>query len=201
MRKILLVALVTIGMSLSAQAFTWIGIGYVILNVNGGGDTYYDTDQATGNPDFNTTTITINVGQSILIGGEVATNERTGNSANGANIAWSGAGAGNETLPYDHDSGGNDVVWDRTSGDGGMADIGSGLSAGTYTLSVYMWADDGPGINAEYHGNGGANYRATIVVNEVTSDSPPGAAPEPGTLSLAAVAGLVFLGLRRRLKG
>ncbi|MCP5489011.1 MAG: hypothetical protein H7A43_10225 [Verrucomicrobia bacterium] len=204
--KILGVASILLATTWSAQALNWIGLGYAVLNVNGAGTTFYDIDNPTANPDFVGTTFTITAGQSILLGGEVQTNDGNGSNnpwgADNAQINYSitaGGPSGSvglpfSFLPFSFNSGFNDG-WQNTVG----SEIGSGLAAGTYNLAVWFSATDNDGPNTVFLSNGGNNYNATIVVN----GAPPGpgsGVPEPGMLSLAAVAGMILMSARRRLK-
>lgn len=159
---------------------------YAILNVNGGGNTYYDAGAATGNPDFqgaNFGTLNPALNSLILRGGEAKTFKNGGSDVFGANLAyriWSGSASGSFTeipLGFNANLGGGDQKWDRTDAN---VNLLSGLGNGVYTLEIYF---RGTGNGGDfYHSNGGINYQATFTV-----------VPEPVTVALgifAAVGGV-----------
>src|ERR1044071_8852973 len=88
----------------TAQATHILTNGFVVLNITNSGSTFYDTDSATGNPDFTNTVATINQGQSIRLGGEVSTTPCCGNieGAESAAILFSVDGGPFQTnsLPF-----------------------------------------------------------------------------------------------------
>lgn len=139
--------------------------GFVVLNPNNSGNTFYDTDAATGNPDFTGTLFTISQGQTVQLGGEVRTSPGNG-AASGADFV---------RLYYSVDNGsfnfvnlnfqqnfGNDDQWHEVGT--GMAEIGSSLSIGTHSLSVYFYGHDNNDSYDAFLSNGGVNYSASIQV-------------------------------------
>ena len=181
----------------AAAALSWVGNGFAILNVNNGGDTWYDLDSVTGNADFDndnsspqaySLTITINEGQSIKLGGE--------------NQTWDAGGGTTSTLVYrvstDLQSGSwndLDLPWQQFAGSNdqwqlagaNMVEIGSSLAPGTHYLEIYQRAQRDTATvyhnEAEQSGN---NWEARIVV-----------IPEAATALLGLV-GMLPLCRRRR---
>jgi len=144
---------------------------YAIINVNGGGNTYYDLLASTVNPDFNGTNLgTFNSSQSIIIaGGESHTNKCSGGNVTGSTIRYnvhltsSGTGSftgiGLSWISNDGGSCGGDQTWKSSSN---AANILTGLAPGNYTLEIYSEANGTPGT--VYASNGGVNYKATFSV-------------------------------------
>lgn len=213
MKKLLAVlALGVLGFAGPALALNWIGYGYVIYDISspGGQDGYYDIDQATANPNFVGSTVTVDSGGSILLGGEVRTND--GNMWNnpwGADFAriYYRINGGSFTLlnlPWyantDGPNQGDKDVWAANDA-GEQVNLYSLLSVGLNTIDVYFYARDNNGGADQYLSNDGGNYRGFILLSSSTSatTSAGGAAPEPGTLSLSVLAGVIMLGLRRKL--
>lgn len=170
------------------------GNAFIVLNLNGGGNTFYDfnPDTQTGNPDFNGTflgTFNPSLGDSLLItGGEFNTFQDGGDNVNSVNLnyrVYSGSPPGFSSTGIDFVSqSGNNKFWQSTNQN---INLLSGLSDGTYSFEIFGSADTTPG--PRFYNNGGANYIATFTV-----------VPEPSTLSL--LAGPLLLGgwffLRRR---
>jgi hypothetical protein len=163
--------------------------GFVVLNPNGSGNTFYDTDTATGNPDFTGTLFTISQGQTIRLGGEVRTTPGNG-AASGADfvrIYYSvDNGAFNFVNLSFQQNVGNDDQWHEVGAS--MAEIGSGLSVGTHSLSVYFFGHDNTDNFDGFLNNGGVNYSASIQV-----------VPEPVNVALGIFGASILcsLGFRR----
>ncbi|MBK7037543.1 MAG: hypothetical protein IPH42_14670 [Bacteroidetes bacterium] len=147
---------------------------YAVLNLNGAGNTYYDMQAVTGNPDLNGANLgSFVIGQTLVVaGGENKTFKCSPcNITNGTlnYRVWTGTPSGSFTgvnLPFNANlgsgCGGNDQSWSTT---GNATNILSGLPAGNYTLEIYSTADyDGCGSGTHYSSNGGANYAATFTV-------------------------------------
>ena len=158
---------------------------YAIVNP-GSGNTYYDIDVQTANPDFSGSTFTINFGQALKLGGQVTSDAGNGApAANGpdwAQLAYKIDGSSWQYLglPYSTDYGtsGWKVTFEQAN-TSGMADIGSGLSYGSHSLEIYFQTHDNTQPADAWVNAGGANYIATINV-----------VPEPTNLALLTMLGL-----------
>ena len=141
---------------------------YAILNINGAGNTYYDMQATTGNPDLQGTNLgTFSAGQTLVfVGGENKTWKNGGADVTGGRIyyrVYTGTPSGsfsNVNFGWLQDLGGGDQKWGASNG---TTNILSGLPAGSYTLEVYAEADTN--VGAKYSNNGGANYKATFTVS------------------------------------
>ena len=141
---------------------------YIVLNINGAGNTYYDLQAATGNLDFNGADLgTFNATtQSIVFaGGEMKTYKNGGADVTGGKIhyvvyAATPGSFSNVTFSWLANLGGNDQKWGSTSG---TQNILSGLADGSYTLEVYVEASTS--LGSKYSSNGGTNYKATFKVS------------------------------------
>lgn len=168
---------------------------YAIVN-DGSGNTYYDVDQSTSNPDFVNHTFSINFGQSLKLGGQVTADAGDGQpAANGPDwaVLWYKIDNGSPTslsLPSltDFGTSGWKVQFEEANS-ANMAQIGSGLSVGTHTLAIWFQAHDNNQPLDAYLSNGGLNYTASIEV-----------VPEPVNTALGITAGIAALGAfwRRR---
>ncbi len=153
--------------SYSAQA-TGIFESYAVLNINGGGNTYYDLQASTTNPDFNGLDLgTFTNGQTLVfVGGENKTWKNGGGDVTGGRIhyrVYTGTPSGsfsNVSFNWIQDLGNGDQKWGATTG---TTDVLAGLPNGVYTLEVYTEADTN--LGARYSNNGGANYKATFTVS------------------------------------
>jgi hypothetical protein len=172
---VLLFIVLFFGLEVKAQSIS-IWQTYAIVNVNGGGNTYYDLLASTGNPDFNGANLgTFTNSQSIIIaGGESRTNKCSGGNVTGStiyyNVHLASLGAGGFSgigLNFASNDGGTcngDQTWRSSSN---ATNILAGLAPGNYTLEIYSEAAGFPGT--VYATNGGANYKATFkVVNSWT---------------------------------
>lgn len=168
MRKIYSLFLILFAfVSYSAQA-TGIFESYAVLNINGGGNTYYDLQATTGNPDFNGMDLgTFTNGQTLVfVGGENKTWKNGGGDVTGGRIhyrVYTGTPSGsfsNVSFNWIQDLGNGDQKWGATTG---TTNVLSGLPNGEYTLEVYTEAYTNEGT--KYSNNGGANYKATFTVS------------------------------------
>jgi hypothetical protein len=161
-----------------SPAFGALGIyeSYVVLNLNSGGNVFYDAGASTGNPDYQNANLgTFNpVGNSIILnGGEVKTYKNGSSDIFGAYLAyriWSGSASGSFTetsLPWNQDLTGGDQKWQAT---GAGINVLSGLGNGNYTLELYFRADGNDDDAYDNGGNPSYNYRASFtVVPEATN--------------------------------
>lgn len=170
MKKIyfLLITLLSIGFANAQDA----GIfeSYAILNVNNGGNTYYDLQATTGNPDFNGLDLGSfnSATQSIIFkGGEMKTWKNSGGNVNGGNIRYvvyptASPSSSFSSISYSwiSDLGNGDQKWGGLSG---TTNVLAGLTIGNYTIEVYTDADTN--VGTKYSSNGGANYKATFTVS------------------------------------
>ncbi len=204
------VAVILAALAHHAQAqanLTFVGNGYVILDVNGAGDTYYDVNNQSNDnvtPSFDTDdssnsafTLTINIlqGQSILFGGQLQTfPQANGTSAffgyRITNLSETTGSFSELNLPFQQQTGQNDQ-WQQLASTSGV-DLGSSLAPGSYLLEVYEHATN---TNSIFNQEGAVNdnWEARIVVSAV---------PEPSSLALlggASLLGTSFF-LRRRRK-
>ncbi|HRD80049.1 MAG TPA: hypothetical protein PLL53_04760, partial [Saprospiraceae bacterium] len=162
----------------TAQAQSGIFESYLIVDA-GSGNTFYDLQATTGNPDF-----TGNLGSFAQCGGPLLLNGAQNKTFKcpGDDILngklWyrvypvgSPSGAFLEvSLPFGANLGtgcnGNDQMWQRT--DAGI-NLLANRAPGTYTLEVYTSADftftgGGGGSGTHFSNNGGANYSANFTV-------------------------------------
>ncbi|MEY8847600.1 LamG-like jellyroll fold domain-containing protein [Psychroserpens sp. XS_ASV72] len=160
---------------------------YVVLDINGSGNVYYDLNVDTANPNFEGVNLgTFNPSNSLVLNGAQNQTYKCGthnilNSFIDYRIYLTGntppAFIPSEILFNTDDGTSNfcsgtsvDQTWEST---GANIDILNGLPSGDYTLEVYTRSDadyDGDNIldNTYYISNGGFNYRATFRV-----DNPP----------------------------
>lgn len=142
---------------------------YAILNLRNAGNTYYDLQANTANPDFNGIDLgDFNASESIaFIGGEMKTFKNGGADVTGGSIyykVYSGASGGSFTsigFNFLEDLGGGNQKWGSVNG---TENILAGLSPGNYTLEVYVAASTSVGV--KYSSNGGANFKATFKVTQ-----------------------------------
>ena len=193
---LLLVAFATVcGVQNSYAAMYGIFESYVVLNVNGGGNVFYDAGANTANPNFhgaNLGTFNPSINSLILNGGEVKTFKNGSGNVTGAFLDYRIWLAGNESgsfiersIPFNGDLGGGDQRWQLT---GDNINVLNGLNSGNYMLEIYFRASGNQGD--VFHNNGGPNYEAAFSV-----------VPEPvnvalGTFGILPLAG----GALRRLR-
>ena len=180
----------------SNGALTYLGTGFAILNVNAGGNVYYDLDAVTGNSDFDTNnssagaysqTITINLGESIKLGGENQTNSFFGTTSTlqyRVSTNFSGTFLG-LNLPFNTNYFSNDKWLEAGAG---MIEIGSSLSVGTYYLEIFQKASNGGTDLYKNEADQSANNWETRIV----------VVPEPTSAALGLI-GTALLLRRRRI--
>ena len=122
-------------------------------------------------------------------GGGALTFKNGGSNVTGANVYYkidNNAYSSAFSLGFNEDNVGGNTGDQRWYSEGSSIDLLSGLSNGTYTLSVYL--DAGSTDGTLFSNNGGADFGATFTV-----------VPEPGTYALiAGMFGLAFVALKRR---
>lgn len=176
-------------------AADFFGNGFIVLNINGLGNTFYDLNPPanTLQPDFNGTflgTFDPSAGQSlVLTGGEFNTFQDNGDNVASVNLNYRitlGAPTGNfSSFSIDFISqAGNDKFWQTTDEN---VVVLSGLAPGTYSFQVFGSADTTAG--PRFYSDNGNNYTATFTI-----------VPEPS--SFALLGGPALLGawmfIRRR---
>lgn len=178
-------ALLTIA---SANATTSIFGGYIVLDINGTGDTFYKLENPADNtnPSFNGTdlgTFDPAVNSLFFSGGEALTNKSEDGDVLSAEILYRIFLTGNPSgsfvstnLPFAEDLGSGNQKWNSLAPNDNLL---AGLAPGTYAIQTYLSANTNEGIR--YLNNGGADYVATFTV-----------IPEPSSLSL--LGGPVILG-------
>lgn len=186
----LLVILCSTAAATCNATLSGMGNGYVILNPNGAGDTYYKVDSynTSLNPPFSGNLGTIQYGQSLMLGGEIQTwPQQSGvtvtmhyaidqsTSFSSMNLSWFQSGGGNDW-------------WHAVD----AVNIDNSLSAGTHT--IYIWFSAFDGGTTVYDSNNGANFSANFTISAV---------PEPTNVALAGFAGMAVLavGLRSMKSG
>lgn len=182
--KLSLFSILVVSLTLPCHAtLSFIGNGYVILNPNSAGDTYYKIDSynTSGNPAFSGNILTLQYGQSLMLGGEIQT--------------WQPQSGVTVTMHYSIDQTTTfsdiNLNWFQTANNNDYwhavdaVNIGSSLAQGTHSIYVWFSATDG-GTNV-YDSNNGANFSASLTV-----------VPEPVTAALGAfiVIGLLVGGFR-----
>ena len=169
---ILGISLFLSGQVVHAQSIS-IYASYALVNIKGGGNTFYDLNVVTGNPDFQGANLgTFNQAETLILAGtQIKTNKCNGGNVTGANIYYrvyltSGtAGSFNSAInaPFlSNDAGtcGGDQTWEKTNN---TTNVKAGLAPGTYYLEVYAEATGSPGT--VYASNSGNNYKATFTVS------------------------------------
>ena len=144
---------------------------FLILNNNGGGNTFYDLLSVTANPDFQGANLgTFTISQTlVLAGAQNKTFKNNGGNITGGRLHFriylTSAGAPSFNAPVSmgfvsNDGGNGDQTWEVNNN---TTNVLASLSAGTYFLEVYT---DAPGFptNPAFANNGGANYKATFTV-------------------------------------
>ena len=129
-----------------------------------------------------------------LDGGDMLTYKNSGSNVSGADLFYSinGGAFQDATLAFNQDnvssSSGDQRWYSDTAADVNML---SGLSNGTYTLSVYF-RDSNSDDGNDYKSNGGNNFNATFTV-----------VPEPSSLMMllgSSMCGSFYLLRRRRMQ-
>ncbi|WP_298136864.1 putative metal-binding motif-containing protein, partial [Flavobacterium sp.] len=150
---------------------------FIILSVNGGGNTFYDLQASTANADFNGANLgSFCQGSTGLVfkGAEHNNYKCNGCDISSTRINYriyqtgspSGSFVVNNigfTSDFNNGCGGKDQRWSSSSYN---VNLLSGLSAGNYTLEVY--SDQSTSCSGtQFASNGGANYKATFTVNAI----------------------------------
>ncbi|RXR22103.1 putative metal-binding motif-containing protein, partial [Flavobacterium stagni] len=149
---------------------------YIVLN-NGNGDTFYDLQATTANPDFDNAQLgTYCAGSSgLFLKGAEHNNWKCGGCdissthlyyrvylVNGSSGAFSAVGL-NFTSDFANGCGGRDQQWSATNLN---VDLTSTLSPGNYVLEVY--SDQATSCaGTQYASNNGANFKANFTINAV----------------------------------
>jgi hypothetical protein len=186
-----------------ATPLSFVGNGYAILDVNGGGNVFYNLNNSsdTVNPKYDTDntsntafsqTFTIQLGQSIKLGGELQTfPSQPGTSAflgyRITDLSETTGSFAELNLPFLDNVGSNDR-WQQLATPGGV-EVGSSLAAGTYLLELYQHGSNGPDNLYNQEGAPGNNWEARVEV-----------VPEPATWLVGAMTlgGCVYLRRRRK---
>lgn len=154
---------------------------YVIIDVNNSGNTYYDLQASTGNPDFNGTDLgTFNCGDSFVLNGaqnkiyKCSSDDVTGGKLRYAVYSTGGSSPSFSEINLSFLSndggalcGGTNQTWQTANAN---VDILANLPSGNYTIEVFTEApftyNGGSGTHVS--NNGGANYKATFTVIKTT---------------------------------
>lgn len=149
---------------------------YLVLQVNNGGNTYYDLQASTANPDFNGANLGSFCGSNanalVFKGAEHKVYKCGGCDLQSTRVYYriypSGSASGtfvSNNIGYSsgfgNGCGGEDQTWSNTSYNTNLL---AGLMPGTYTLEVYSDATTTCQGGTVYASNGGANYTATFTV-------------------------------------
>jgi hypothetical protein len=151
----------------------------LVLQLNGGGNTYYDLNASTANTDFegaNLGTFISGTGSLVYKGAEHNVYKCGGCNISGTSlkynihltVAATGAFVSNNvgyTSGFVNGCGGEDQLWSTTAGN---TDLIAGLAPGNYTMEVYSDATITCGTGTAYASNSGANYKATFTVTANT---------------------------------
>ncbi|HEX8268252.1 MAG TPA: putative metal-binding motif-containing protein, partial [Flavobacterium sp.] len=180
MKKVLLKnMLLLIGFLSMASAFAQsagFNQSFIVLNVNNGGNTYYDLQASTANADFNGASLgTYCQGASsgiVFKGAEHKVYKCGGCDLQSTRLMYriyptgspSGSFVSNNVgyaSGFTNGCGGEDQTWANT---GYSTSLTSSLPAGNYTLEVYSEATTTCFGGTVYAGNNGANYKATFTI-------------------------------------
>ncbi len=125
-----------------------------------------------------------------LNGGEILTYKNGGANVSAADIFYqiNGAGFNDISLAFNQDSVNGNTGDQRWYTDGANVNVLHNLGPGTYTLNVYYRDSNTVDVN-DYISNNSANFNATFTV-----------VPEPSTLALSGLSGLMTLFVFRRRK-
>ncbi|MDE0837807.1 MAG: hypothetical protein OSB41_02040, partial [Kiritimatiellae bacterium] len=168
--KNLTIAVVVAALSIVPSVWAGSGIYGSFVTIDEAGQTYFDIDSATGNPDFGGHafgTKTWGTDTLDIEGGEIQTFKNSGSNVTGAEVRYrvyrSGdtpGGFSNINLPYDSELGGGNQKWDVTSANTSLMNV-QFINRATYTAEVFGVAFSSDGDH--FANNGGANRKATFV--------------------------------------
>lgn len=153
--------------------------GYVIININGGGNAYYDLGASTPNPDFQGASLgTFTIGTSTLTlkGAQNKTFKCSGGDVTGGNGFYRIYKVGNTPGSFtssgamgfvSNDAGGcgGNQTWEKSDA---TINVLAALAPGNYQLEVYNRASTN--IGDQFDNNGGANYLASFTVAAAASN-------------------------------
>jgi Secretion system C-terminal sorting domain/Putative metal-binding motif len=154
---------------------------FVVLSLNGGSNTYYDLQAATGNADFNGANLgTFCQGSSGIIfkGAEHNNYKCNGCDITSTQISYSvyltsgpQAAFSNRNIGFTSDfangCSGRDQKWSDISYNDNII-LDNNLAPGNYTLEVYS-SQNTSCAGVQFASNGGANYKATFTVTPLPS--------------------------------
>ena len=186
MKKLLAFALIAL-MAGSAMAATGWYRDYVVVSVDGGADEYYWIgDDPSFGTQFDGATFNITLGDTLELGADMRYWGDGGDDRQGGAYYWQiDTGSANEVVWTHTSLGGNDYQGTAPA----ETDVASGLSSGSYNLTV--WAKSwGLGVGDSWLTNGGANYVADLNISAI---------PEPATMSLLGLGALAMV-IRRKIR-
>ena len=150
---------------------------YIIMDVNGGGSTYYDLNASTGNTDFNGNNFGVfSTGNTLYLKGFEQKVWQANDGATG--FQWAklyykveetsdnSQSFSNLSASYDSWIGGNNHKWLNNTANVNLLD---GLAPGNYKITVYGQARDNNNTDV-YDSNSGSNYIATFSIINYSSD-------------------------------
>ena len=150
---------------------------YIIMDVDGGGNTYYDLNASTGNTDFNGNNFGVfSTGNTLYLKGFEQKVWQANNGATG--FQWSklyykveetsdnSQSFSNLSASYAGWIGGNNHKWLNNTANVNLLD---GLAPGNYKITVYGQARDNNNTDV-YDSNSGSNYIATFSIINYSSD-------------------------------
>ena len=152
---------------------------YLILQLNNGGNAYYDLQATTANPDFNGANLGSFCGSDanalVFKGAEHKVYKCGGCDLQSTRVYYriyqgspSGTFVSNTigfTSGFDNGCGGQDQTWSSTAYNTNLL---AGLAPGTYSIEVYSDATTTCVGGTVFASNGGANYTATFTVTGTT---------------------------------
>jgi len=148
---------------------------YIIMDVNAGGNTYYDLNATTGNGDFNGNNFGVfSTGNTLFLKGFEHKVWENGCSYDYSRLYYKVEESGENSASYlmlagawDSYLGGNDHKWLNITAN---VNLLNGLAPGDYNITVYGEADTSC-QDPVYDINGGSNYVATFSIINYSSDT------------------------------
>ena len=148
---------------------------YIILDINAGGNTYYDLNASSDNPDFNGNDLgEFSTGNTLHLKGFEHKVWENGCSFDYSKLFYkveesldNSQGFSVLNGLYSSYLGGNNHKWDNQSAN---VNLLNGLAPGNYKITVYGEADTSC-QDSVFDSNSGANYIATFTVTNYSSDS------------------------------